>query len=51
MCQEQTYPSNATRRPHTQKLLNIHLWVKYANIHATSGISPINDVVRITVQR
>ena len=33
------------------KLLNGHLWSKYANIHATYEIAPINSIPRITVHK
>ena len=32
------------------KLLNAHLWKKYAHKHSTCTVSAINDVARITVQ-
>ena len=36
--------------PHKQtKLLNMHLWGKYANTRATYEVAPINDVARIAV--
>ena len=31
------------------KLLNVHLWVKYANIYVTYEVVPINYEARITV--
>ena len=33
------------------KLLDMHLWGQYTNIHAIYEFAPINDVARITVQR
>ena len=34
---------------HIPKLLDVHLWEKYANIHATYEVASINDVARIAV--
>ena len=35
---------------YVSKLLDMYLWEKYANVHATYEVVPISDVARITVQ-
>ena len=48
MCQQQICFSNAKHMPNAL-LLDMYLWGKYANIHATYEVAPMNDIARITI--
>ena len=36
---------------HIPKILDVHLWRKYVNMHAKNDVASINDAARIAVHR
>ena len=51
ICARQNMPPQMPWIRHMPKLLDMHLWGRYVNIHATYEANPIIDLARIAVHR